>query len=154
MNDRKKCSKGLMDYHIQGHNQGHHPDNLSGRISDDILYTILSFVSVKSCQRIDKKSAREWFPVSSILEEECRKKRIFRCQKKYFRRTRNRLDKKWQDVLESSDPLDAQQEWRQCHQNLERDYTNFILTTKKECVKKEKNKQLYHDDFFYSFFEI
>jgi hypothetical protein len=122
-------------------------------LPDDLVQNILSYVNIKACQRIDHKSARKWFPVSSLVEEECRKKRILRSQNKYFRRIRNQLYKEWEDVLESSDPWDAQEEWVQRYEDIENEYTNFILTKNKGIKKKVNDKQLYQEDVFHTFFE-
>uniref|UniRef100_A0A6C0D2F7 Uncharacterized protein n=1 Tax=viral metagenome TaxID=1070528 RepID=A0A6C0D2F7_9ZZZZ len=122
-------------------------------LPEDIVQTILSYVNVKTNQRIDTQSARKWFPVSSFVEEQCRKKRILRSQHRYFRRIRNQHYKDWEEVLESSDPWDAQEEWIQRYEDIENEYTNFILTKKKEMVKKVNDKQLYQDDIFHNFFD-
>ena len=127
--------------------------SIQKELSDDLVQNILSYVNMKACQRIDHKSARKWFPVSSLVEEECRKKRILRSQNKYFRRIRNQLYKEWEDVLESSDPWDAQEEWVQRYEDIENEYTNFILTKNKGIKKKVNDKQLYQEDVFHTFFE-
>ena len=122
-------------------------------LPDDVVQNILSYVNIKACQRIDHKSARKWFPVSSFVEEECRKKRILRSQNKYFRRIRNQLYKEWEDVLESSDPWDAQEEWIQRYEEMETESTNFILTKNKGIKKKVNDKQLYQEDVLHAFFD-
>lgn len=123
-------------------------DDIPENIPDDILRNILSYVSEKRCQRIDKRSARQWFPVSEDIVEEVRERREYCALKKRLRRRRTQLEKEYELILESSDPWDAREDWERRYGELDKDYTSFVVRRRMRNIKKkEEIKKMISDVF-------
>jgi hypothetical protein len=125
-------------------------DSIPDDIPDDILRNILGYVGEKRCQRIDKKSARQWFPVSEHVVEEVREKRKHCALKKRLCRRRTQLVKEYEAILESSDPWEAREDWERRYAVLEKDYTSFVVRRRMMKIKKMnfKNLQEDYEDYF------
>ena len=126
------------------------PDDILENIPEDILRNILSYVSEKRCKRIDKRSARQWFPVSGDVVEEVRERREYCALKKRLRRRRTQLEKEYDAILESSDPWEAREDWERRYRDLDKDYTSFVVRRRTIKIKKMnfKNIQEDYEDYF------
>jgi hypothetical protein len=126
------------------------PDGIPENIPDDILRNILGYVGEKRCQRIDTKSARQWFPVSEHVVEEVRERRGYCSLKKRLCRRRTQLEKEYEAVLESSDPWEAREDWERRYRDLDKDYTSFVVRRRTIKIKKMnvKNIQEDYEDYF------
>jgi hypothetical protein len=126
------------------------PDDILENIPEDILRNILSYVSEKRCKRIDKRSARQWFPVSGDVVEEVRERREYCALKKRLRRRRTQLEKEYDAILESSDPWEAREDWERRYRDLDKDYTSFVVRRRTIKIKKInfKNIQEDYEDYF------
>jgi hypothetical protein len=125
-------------------------DGIPDDIPDDILRNILGYVGEKRCQRIDKKSARQWFPVSEDVEKEVRERREYCALKKRLCRRRTQLVKEYETILESSDPWEAREDWERRYSDLDKDYTSFVVRRRMMKIKKMnfKNIQEDYEDYF------
>jgi hypothetical protein len=126
------------------------PDDIPENIPDDILRNILGYGGEKRCQRIDTKSARQWFPVSEHVVEEVREKRKHCALKKRLCRRRTQLVKEYETILESSDPWEAREDWERRYSDLDKDYTSFVVRRRMMKIKKMnvKNIQEDYEDYF------
>ena len=128
-------------------------DDIPENIPDDILRNILSYVSEKRYQRIDKRSARQWFPVSGDVVEAVRERRGYCSLKKRLRRRRTQLEKEYEFILESSDPWDSREDWERRYGELDKDYTSFVMRRRMRNIKKKEEIQKMISDVFQEDYE-
>ena len=123
-------------------------DGIPYDIPDDILRNILGYVGETRCQRIDTKSARQWFPVPEDIVETVREKRTLGALKNRLCRRRTQPVKEYEAILESSDPWEAREDWERRYAVWEKDYTSFVVRRRRRNIKKMNVIQEDYEEYF------